>query len=108
MGNFSTTTLCFGEGDHYIELTNMEPLGKLTSSIQKLENGQYGSARELEAEEFKDLQTLLQQRLTAQQKQQLGISFFHRLNEKSGSVQNDIKDPKIASLILRRDRSGML
>lgn len=108
MGNFSTTTLCFDEGDHYIELTNMEPLGKLTSSIQKLENGQYGSARELEAEEFKDLQTLLQQRLTAQQKQQLGISFFNRLSEKSGFTQNDRKDPKIASLILRRDRSGML
>lgn len=108
MGSFSTTTLCFDEGDHYIELTNMEPLGKLTSSIQKLENGQYGLARELEAEEFKDLQTLLQQRLTAQQKQQLGISFFNRLSEKSGFTQNDRKDPKIASLILRRDRSGML
>ena len=80
------TLLSFEEEKNYISITYTKGTNNLTGTIGLFDkNGQHIKTKNIEPQEWRDISNVLNQKLTQEQKKQLGNDFLKTISNKSGN-----------------------
>ena len=80
------TLLSFEEEKNYISITHTKGTNNLTGTIGLFDkNGQHTETKNIEPQEWRDISNVLNQKLTQEQKKQLGNDFLKTISNKSGN-----------------------